>query len=318
MILTVTLNPAVDRTVWVDGLHPGELHRVRRSQCDVGGKGINVSRALVKWSCDTAVVAVLAGETGRSIRRMLEAEGLEGAFVVVEGESRTNVKVIEEPTGRMTELNEAGPNLDPSRLDDVTAAIAGRLGSTRWLVLSGSLPPGSPADSYRRLIEAARALRPGLSVALDTSGTALRLGLAGGDVPSLVKPNRIEMEELLGRPLDDDPNDWKRAAERVRAMGVDRVVLSLGVRGALFAGDPAKGEGCFWARSQPVRVASPTGCGDTLLAATLYALSQGWSWERCARFAVAAATAAAALPGTAFPTREQISHSDRLVTTTEV
>lgn len=314
MILTVTLNPAIDRTIWIEGLSPGDLHRVRRSQTDVGGKGINVSRALRGWGSKTQVVAVLGGENGSVIQRTLEAEGLSGAFIMLEGESRTNIKVIEEPTGRMTELNEAGPGLKAAGLDDVAAAIVERLGAARWLVLSGSLPPGAPTDAYRRLIEAAKARRPDLPVALDTSGAALRLGLQGA--PSLIKPNRDEMEQLLGRRLGDDPGQWKRAADEVRAKGIDRVVLSLGAQGALFAG--GADEGSLWARSEPVKVASPTGCGDTLLAATLFALCQGWTWERCARFAVAAATAAATLPGTAFPSLEQIGEMEPRVKTSVV
>lgn len=312
MILTVTLNPAIDRTIWVESLRPGELHRVRTSQSDAAGKGINVSKALKGWGGETEVVAALGGETGGLIQRSLEADGLSGAFVTIMGESRINTKVVEGPTGRLTEFNEVGPQLTPADLDAVVGAVTGRLDDASWLVLSGSLPQGTPTDTYRRLIGAAREKRPGIPVALDSSEEALRHGI--GAAPSLIKPNQDEMEELLGRPLGDKPGEWKKAVDEVKAMGVDRVVLSLAAEGALFAAD----EGCFWAKSKPVKVASPTGCGDTLLAATLFALTRGWPWERCAQFAVAAATAAATLPGTAFPTLDAIGEAERHVTTSSL
>lgn len=308
MILTVTLNPAIDRTIWVERLSPGELHRVGASQSDAAGKGVNVSKALKGWGAETEVVATVAGETGRLIERALSAEGLAGTYIAVEGESRINIKVVEEPTGRLTELNEVGPYLDAADLERVAKAVVARLDGASWLVLSGSLPQGAPIDAYRRLIEAAQKKRPGLPVALDSSGMALQEGI--GATPSLVKPNRDEMEELLGRPLGG-PVEWTAAVDEVRALGVERVVLSLGSEGALFGGD----EGYFWAKSKPVEVASPTGCGDTLLAATLFALTQGWPWERCARFAVAAATAAAMLPGTRFPSLREIDQAVLEVTT---
>lgn len=311
MILTVTLNPAVDRTIWVNGLVPGGLHRVQRSTMDAGGKGINVSRALRGLGGATEVVALLGGRTGEAIRRALESEGLSGEYLTVEGESRTNIKVVESPTGRLTEFNEAGPILGPDGLDQVAEAIARRLEGAKWLVLSGSLPPGAPSQAYQRLIEAARRSRPGVPVALDASGDALRLGLRAA--PDLIKPNRDEMEELLGRSLPD-VEACKKAVAEVRAWGVGRVVLSLGAEGALFAA----AEGCYWAKSKPIDVASPTGCGDTLLAATLYALSQGKPWDECAGFAVAAATAAAMLPGTSFPTMQEIDQAAAGVSTAQV
>jgi 1-phosphofructokinase len=299
VILTVTLNPAIDRTIWVDQLKPGELHRAARSSVDAAGKGINVSRALRRWGMPTEIVAVLGGRTGEAIQQALLSEGLEGCFLPAHGESRTNVKVVEAPTGRMTEFNEMGPPMGPAGLDRVIQALSQRLERADWLVLSGSLPRGTPPEAYQRIIEAARRARPGMPVALDASGEALRLGLAAA--PGLIKPNRHEMEELLNRPLPD-LKAWKEAALEVQAAGVERVVLSLGADGALFAA----AEGCYWAKSKPVEVKSPTGCGDTLLAATLYALGQKRAWEECARFAVAAATAAAMLPGTQFPALEEI------------
>ena len=124
VIVTVTLNPAIDRTIWVDRLDPGALHRVQKSRSDVGGKGINVSRALRLWGARTRVVAVVGGEAGKTIRRSLESEGLPGDFITIPGESRINTKVIEAHAGRLTELNEAGPHLDPDVPSQVAEAVA--------------------------------------------------------------------------------------------------------------------------------------------------------------------------------------------------
>lgn len=305
MILTVTLNPAIDRTVWVDRLVPGDLHRIKACRSDVAGKGINVSRALRGWGAGSEVIAVLGGRVGEWIRESLAAEGLWGHFIPVAGESRINTKVVD-ASGELTELNEAGPSLTGSEMDAVAKAIAARAHDASWLVLSGSLPGGVEPGTYRTLIEAARGQQKELQVALDTSGKALALGLEAR--PDIIKPNREEMQTLLGRSLGR-PGDYVAAVREVRARGIHRVVLSLGAEGALFGGP----EGTIWGRSAPIAVKSPTGCGDTLLAATLYGLTQGWAWDRCARFAVAAATAAAMLEGTVFPALDQVCEAEKLV-----
>lgn len=302
MILTVTLNPAVDRTLWIDRLVPGALHRLKASRSDAAGKGINVSRALFGWGAATEIITVVGGATGEWIRQTLAASGLRGFYIAVAGESRVNTKVVEE-SGRLTEFNELGPAVPEEVLDAAAEAVAKRIGEASWLVLSGSLPRGLGPEAYRTLIGAARRLRPDLPVALDASGEALALGIKAG--PDLIKPNREEMAQLVGRPLTR-LDDCIEAVAEVRRRGVSRVVLSLGAEGALFGGP----EGLVYAKSRPVKVKSPTGCGDTLLAAALYGLLQGWSWERCARFAVSAATAAAMLEGTTFPTLEQVREAE--------
>ena len=309
MILTVTLNPAVDRTVWVERLIPGRLHRIKAGRSDAAGKGINVSRALAGWGAETEAVALLGGATGELIRRALEDAGVPGRFIAIAGESRVNTKIIEEATGQLTELNEAGPVVTELELDAVAEAISARVPAVSWLVLSGSLPPGVEPRAYRTLIQRARAGRSDLPVALDASGEAFALGLEAK--PDIVKPNREEMEQLVGGSVER-LEDRIEAVRKVRAMGVKRVVLSLGAEGAIFGGP----EGLICAKSKPVEVKSSTGCGDTLLAATLYGLTLGWPWERCAVFAVAAATAAAMLEGTAFPTLAQIAEAEKGVAIT--
>lgn len=296
--ITLTLNACIDRTIWVDRLTPGALHRVLHSRSDSSGKGINVSKALQRWGISTHAIVVVGGMSGEQIRQDLSELGLPAQFVQVRGETRINVKVIEESHGRMTELNERGAPVREKDLSEVEASIERVADDADWLVLSGSLPPGAPSDYYGQL--GAR-YRDRLSVALDAEGDALALGLQAH--PALIKPNLSEMETLLGRPLRS-PDAWYQACAELQQQGVERVVLSLGEQGAVFAG--TIDEGVYWAKSRPVTVKSLAGCGDIMLAATIQGMSRRWSWRDIARFATAAATAAATLEGTTAPTLDQV------------
>ena len=276
MIVTVTPNPSIDRTLAVPGLRRGEVIRVASATSEAGGKGINVARALDVMG----VAAVAIAPASEATRARLEAL-LDGhpplRTVPLDGDIRTNVSLVE-PDGTVTKVNEPGPTLDPATadrlLDDIAAAIAAE-DRVDWVVGSGSLPPGLPDDFHARL---ATRVRPPIRVAIDADRGALRAAI-GGRV-SLVKPNRVELEELVGHSLET-LGEVLDAAAGLTAGGIEQVLVSLGADGAL-AVDAASA--CH-AEAPIDDVANTVGAGDALLAgylaggASLSALPEAVAWS---------------------------------------
>lgn len=297
MIISVTPNPAVDQTVWLDGLELGRVNRTHESQLDPAGKGVNVSRMVHRLGWPTVAFGFLGGETGALVRNSLEAEGVQHHFVSVPGRTRISMTICE--PGRWTSLFGGGPRVSPvhrARLDEL---VSFWLRAARVLVLAGSLPPGLPDDAYVRWIRAAR--ERGVKVVLDATGAPLRLGLAAG--VDLVKPNLAEAESLLGRPLPDLPSQLAGAAQIARLGGAGTtVVLSLGERGALCVRDR---EGL---RAFPPHVPhhSTVGSGDSMVAGLAVALARGDPLAEGLRLGTAAGAATAMTPGTALGTREAV------------
>jgi 1-phosphofructokinase len=288
MIVTLTLNPSVDRTVDVDTLVRGAVVRARDVHVDPGGKGINVSRALAGHDIKTRAVVTTGGAEGRHLVALLQAEGIDIVGVPVDGSTRSNIAVVE-PDGTTTKFNEPGAFVPTAQLrallDSVTASAAG----ADWVVASGSLPPGVPDGFYGDVV---RALRDaGVPVAVDTSGAALLAALDAG--PALVKPNVHELAEATGRPLRT-VGDVLDAAGRLRDAGARAVLASLGSDGAVLVDD-----GVAWFGEAPVSApVSSVGAGDALLAGFLAgggsgadALGQGLAWG----------AAAVGLPGSRMP-----------------
>ena len=200
---------------------------------------------------------------------------------------------VTDASGATLKLDQEGRPLSDRELERIEAAVEERLPGVNWLMLTGSLPPGTPSDTYRRL--AARAKAVGAKVLVDTSGAALAEALDAE--PDIVKPNRSEAAALLGRELPA-VDDAVQAAREIRAMGAAQVVLSLGMQGAvgvsrlgtLLATPPLASKGC------------PVGSGDVLAAACVWAMHRGDPFEEALRRGVAAATVAASLPGLEFGT----------------
>ena len=198
MIVTLTLNPSVDRTVSVDGLTVGEVHRATSSRVDPGGKGINVTRALTANGTESIAVYPTGGPEGALMKRLLDAAGIARAAVSVVGSIRMNITIVD-PHGVTTKVNEPGPRLSPAEVEAVRATTAEHLGrgGAQWLVISGSLPPGVDPAVYGDLVRLGHAA--GARVAIDTSGATLAAAVAAS--PDVVKPNRDELAELLGTEL---------------------------------------------------------------------------------------------------------------------
>jgi len=287
VIVTLTLNPSVDRTVAVRRLVRGEVHRATSSRVDAGGKGINVSRALAGHRIRTRAVVALGGAEGRQLAALLAAVPVDVVAVPIAGAIRSNVTVVE-PDGVTTKLNEPGAALTPDEVSRLLAAVRAAARDADWLVAGGSLPPGVPADFYGLL---PAAVGPAVRVAVDTSGAALALALPGR--PHLVKPNTDELAEFTGvhpRTIAD----VVEGCRRMRAAGAGAVLASLGADGAVLL----DADGACHARCRATVPRSSVGAGDALLAGFLAA---GGAGPAALAEAVAWGAAAVALPGSRMP-----------------
>lgn len=301
MIVTVTLNPTLDRTLSVPGLRPGEVHRAQLLREDLGGKGINVSRALSALGIGSLIVGLAAGCTGRRMAEELGAAGYAVDFVETPGETRRNLTIRDEITNNYTKINEPGPFLDPEHCQKLIERVQSLAQAGAIWAFCGSLPPGAPADLYARLIAIVQ--ERGGRALLDSSGPALAAGLTAH--PFAIKPNREEAGELLGQTPQEDEADC-RAVARLQALGVATVALSRGADGLVLG----HGEELVIATPPAVEARSPVGAGDAALAGLLWALLDGCDTATMARRAVACGTAAALQEGTGIGNRTLI---DRLL-----
>lgn len=298
MIVTVTPNPVLDRTLTVPRIAFNDVIRATAVRLDWGGKGFNVSRALKALGLDSVALGFVGGATGQMLEQGLNELGIATDFVHIAGETRTNIVIAETAGERHIKVNETGPTVSEKEITAFFQRASDLVQPDDLWALCGSLPPGVPADFYAGLIELLR--ERGARVALDTSGEALRLGSAAG--PFLAKPNAAEAEELTGLRVDG-------AAAAVQASrwflerGIELVALSLGEQGLVLS----SGRETVWARPPAVRVGNPTGAGDALLAGIIWALAKGLPLPELARWGVAAGTAAAQGEGVSVGTRAEVA-----------
>lgn len=296
-ILTVTLSPALDKTVGVDGFEIGGTNRIRSIRLDAGGKGINVAKALKSFDVEICAFGLQAGRTGEIIRQRLDALGLAHRFLEAEGETRTNLKLVDERSGVTTELNEPGFPVAPDLLARLVDEYRVALEDAAVVVLAGSLPPGSPEDIYRTLIGIAR--EKAVPVILDADGPALVHGVNAR--PYALKPNLAELERLTGKPLRTDGEILDAARALVR-QGIRLVLVSMGEDGSLLVGP----DRAFRARPFPIQPQSTVGAGDSMVAALAYGLMKQLPQEDIARMTSAAGTITATKPGTEVCTLDEI------------
>jgi 1-phosphofructokinase len=299
MILTVTPNPSVDRTVLVDGVARGAVNRARSIRVDPGGKGVNVSRALTAHGMPTTALLPLGGPEGHVLQALLADAGVSVVGVPIAATTRSNIAIIE-PDGTTTKVNEPGPALQPGEREQLLAAAIRLLEQEPdWLVCSGSLPPGVDAGFYAELVTQAH--RHGVPVAVDTTGTALTLAAQAG--ADLLKPNEEELAQATGRTLRT-LGDVTAAADELRAPHA-QVVVSLGSRGALLVAD--SGSVLARAATEGRTPASTVGAGDALLAGFLHAGSHD---AAALAVGVAWGTAAVYLPGSQMPGPDEVAGID--------
>ncbi|MFI6639593.1 1-phosphofructokinase family hexose kinase [Streptomyces sp. NPDC050504] len=282
MILTVTLNTALDITYRVPALLPHASHRVDEVTERPGGKGVNVARVLAALGHEVTVTGFAGGATGAVLRELLDPLPVRDALVPIAGTTRRTLAIADAKTGDTTQLNEAGPTVTPTEWASFTLSYGELLADASVVALCGSLPPGIHVAAYAELIRQARAA--GVPVLLDTSGDPLRRGIAAR--PDLVKPNADELAQLTGS------RDPQRAARDARGRGARAVVASLGPEG-LLATTP---DGTWQARPPAAVRGNPTGAGDSAVAGLLAGLVADEPWPQRLRRAVALSAATVLAP----------------------
>lgn len=281
MILTVNLNAALDKTYVIADFHAGRVNRVESVRTLAGGKGNNVARAVIGLGREALVTGFGGGVNGQQIIDRLSIEGIPNDYLAISQESRICL-ALPESGGRTTEILEPGPVIGQDEAIAFPAKLRALAAAARVVTFSGSLPRGLDLDYYARLIGIAR--EAGCRTVLDTSGEALRAGLEMR--PDVVKPNRAELEQLLGMPLIDQ-RDTIRAARKLLTAGVGLVLASMGEEGAV----AVTVEGAWIGHVPPVKAVNAVGSGDAMVAAIAIGLAERLSIEDALALAVAAGAA---------------------------
>lgn len=297
MIVTLTPNPSVDRTVAIHEWLRGGLMRAFETQEDPGGKGLNVSRALALHGTPTVAVLPVGGLYGRLMLDLLAPLDLSVRPVPISEAIRANITIVE-PDGTTSKVNELGPRLTSAELTELRTAVHQAGADAGWVVCCGSLPPEVPDDFYAEVIRSCHA--DGLKVAVDSSGPPLSAALAAH--PDLIKPNRVELAEAVGRELRT-VGAVVTAAQELVAGGVGTVVISLGRDGALLVDADRVTQAC----AQVAHPVSTVGAGDSLLAGYLHSVWSGADPATALLTAVAFGGAAVALPGSEMPGPDQVA-----------
>ena len=287
-VLTITLNPTIDVFGAADAVKPTEKVRLSDATYEPGGGGINVARVIATLGGDVEALALAGGEMGAFLARLAAEEGLAFHPVAIAGQTRVALMVRDQSTGLEYRFLPEGPIVAEADIETCVAAIAAR--TQGYVVASGSLPRGAPADSYVRMAQAAA--RHGLPFVLDTSGAALAAALVHGGL-FLIKPSRSELESYAGQVLDQA--GIAEAAQQLAASGKARLVaVTLGGDGALLA----TRESLIRLPAIAVPVRSAVGAGDSFLGAMVWAVTQNWPIENAFRLAMAAGAAATSNAGT--------------------
>lgn len=283
MILSVTPNPCVDKTVFIDSLEAGTFIRSRKYSCVAGGKGNNVSRALHAMGRQTKALVIVGGHTGAQVVDMIQHDdGVECVPCWVKSPTRTITTVLEESIHRQTAFFEPGSHVTPEEADAIRGTFEATLDGVRIVTFNGSVPDRAIQDLYSTLIPLAKAR--GITTILDAHGPEFALGLV--QAPFMVKPNVAEAEELVGYPLDSDVKKW-RAVDHFHDMGVELVVLSLGKHGALISREGVR----LHVIPPEIDEINPVGSGDALVAGFAIGLLDAMPLEDAARLGIAMGTA---------------------------
>uniref|UniRef100_UPI003F4945A3 1-phosphofructokinase family hexose kinase n=1 Tax=Cupriavidus necator TaxID=106590 RepID=UPI003F4945A3 len=302
-ILTITPNPAVDVATSIDRVSDTRKLRCSEPRRDPGGGGINVARVIQRLGGDCLAVYLAGGATGMLLQHLLDAERVPGVCLVIAGETRENFSVTESSTGRQFRFVLPGPNVAQDEWERCIIHLETLAKPPRYLVMSGSLPPGVPVDFYTRLARLARAR--GTQIVVDTSGPALVSALTEG--VNLVKPSLAELRELTGLPLHGE-EEWRNAAlEVVRDGRAQMVALTLGEHGAL----QVTADQTLRAPALPTPVSSSIGAGDSFLAAMVWALNRHASKREAFHYGLAAASATLLSAGTGLCQRADVDRKYR-------
>jgi 6-phosphofructokinase 2 len=294
MIYTITLNPALDRTLWIPRVKSDVSNRIIEEKSFAGGKSVDVSKVLKNLGMDTIALGFVGGFAGRELEGRLLNEGIQTDFVRVSGETRTNIIIHETDTGKQLAFNARGPEIRPAELMQFVEQIE-QLPCGELVAIGGSLPLGVSPEIYRKIIALVKRCRA--KVVLDVDGDALLQGIKAQ--PTVIKPNIHELSELVGRSLEDI-DEIVAAAREINLQGVQIVLVSMGPRGILLVSDGEE----YQAVPPAVKVQSTIGAGDSSVAGFISGLVRGKSLKECLIYAAAAGTATTLHQGTALCQRD--------------
>jgi len=296
MITTVTLNPMLDKTVYVDAVRPGKIVRASKVEYIVGGKGINVSRQLHLLGSDTLATGFAGGEIGGMLDRLLNEEGVSHGFVRVAGMTREGV-TYRDKNNLQTSVFEPPHHVTVDEADKLISLCRTLIGRSSWLVCSGSSPSPEADNIFREIITIAREV--GIPSVLDSYGLAFRMALPA--MPVLIKPNKEEYEQTFDKRLQKD-DDYRFGLDSLLRLGITYCIITAG-SAPFYA---ATREGMWKVRAPAVKPVNATGSGDSMVAGILHGLTHGWEFERCLRFGAAAGAANASVWQVASSSKEQI------------
>jgi len=297
MIKTLTLNPAVDKTIIVESFKLNHLNRIKKVHKDAGGKGINVSKMLKNLGQQSTAAGFLGGAAGNYIQKEVEKLGIKTEFIETEDETRTNTKMVDKINNTFTDLNEAGADISEKNISELKKKIFNDLKTGDILILAGSVPAGVKNNIYSKLITAAK--KRGIKTILDADGVLFREGIKAA--PTLIKPNEHELA-LHFKEEFKDLKTMIRKAESLLDTGIEMIMLSLGKEGAIFITADDK----YDIKPLKLNVKSTVGAGDAMVAGLAYGLENEINLEKMLKTAAACSSATLIREGTEMGSREDV------------
>lgn len=305
MIVTVTMNPAIDKTVDIDRLEQGGLNRIQNVEMDAGGKGINVSKTIKAIGGESIATGFLGGRSGRIIQEVLKEQGIATDFVWLEADTRTNTKVVER-SGEVTELNEPGPAATDEQAEELLRKLEAYAGENTLFVLAGSIPAGMDKNIYATIMNRVHA--KGAKVLLDADGELFVRGLEAG--PDILKPNRVELEQYYHLDYRASEEELAAMGKRLLGAGTELVAISLGQMGALFVNR----DGIIRCPGLRVKAHSTVGAGDAMVASLAYSWDRKLSLEETVTLGMAVSAGAVTTIGTKPPAMDVVEELKKQVT----
>lgn len=304
-LVTVTLNPAIDQTASIPQFTPDAVNRVVWEQADAGGKGVNVASFLADLGYRVTATGLLGQENPELFQKLFTQKGIADRFVRIDGKTRVNVKIVDDIQQQVTDINFPGCPATAPDLHKLTDILTELTHDHDWFVLSGSIPSGVPNTFYRDIVNLLKAQNK--TVVLDTSGESLRQAVSAR--PDVIKPNLVELQELLGRSLSSEAEIIAAARDLIQ-QGLQTVVISMGAEGALFV----TAQEAVHAQPPTVEIKSTVGAGDAMVSGTVSGMLRGYSLSDRACLATAFSMGALSQIGPRLPPLEEIEANCQRVT----
>jgi 1-phosphofructokinase len=298
MVITVTLNPAMDKTLIIDNFGIGNVNRVSKLRYDIGGKGINVSKVLKNFGVKSTCTGFLGGVWQNTFELELKKRKIDNSFINISEDTRTNTKIVDYLNKTYTDVNEPGPNISNDEMNEFLMRFKSMCSPDDIVVLSGGVSPSITKDIYRTLIKTAK--EKGSFVILDADGELLKEGIK--ENPDIIKPNDHELEILLGKTLETE-EDIIREAKKLIESGIGSILISRGHKGAMYVTKDQS----LYCNGLNVPVKSTVGAGDSMVAALVYSKINKFSNEETLKYSAASGTATVCLEGTEACNLDQVN-----------